>query len=329
MLTNPFYHSCCTGVSDAETFSCHTRNISLTGGCSIESHITDDDIALCIIACFLGSFQDQLTTGQTLAEIVVAVSCQVKRKTCGDERAEALSSCSLTLNGNGILSQTVMMGSGDLCTDQRTEGSVDIGNFNRCHHLLAVLDGTSNGFFLVHQLLVLLAVQLKIKGTLGFVGTVESSFTQDLIQTDPTLDTGQSFLLLKQIGSSYQLLYRAYAQTGHVFPKFLCDKPHEVLNIFRLSGEALTKLRVLGCHTYRTGVHIADSHHHTAQGYQGSGGKTKLLCSKDGSDGNIASAHQLTVSLDNDPVSQTVAQQRLMSFCQSKLPGKSCIVDGT
>ena len=39
-------------------------------------------------------------------------------------------------------------------------------------------------------------------------------------------------------------------------------------------------------------------------------------------------AHQLTVGLDADFITQAVHDQGLMGLCQSQLPGKSGIVDG-
>ena len=125
-----------------------------------------------------------------------------------------------------------------------------------------------------------------------------------------------------------QLIHSPYTKLCHIFPQLLCDKVHEVDHILRLSSEILTKLRILGSHTHRTCVQIADSHHDTSHGYQGCCRKAEFLCTKDRCDSYVTAAHQLTVCLDPYLITKSVHDQRLVCLCKSKLPGKSCIVNG-
>ena len=120
-----------------------------------------------------------------------------------------------------------------------------------------------------------------------------------------------------------------YPQFCHVFTQILSDKFHKVLHIFRFAFESLAQFRILCCHTHRTGIQITYTHHHASHGYQWCGGKTKFLCTQNGCDGNITTAHQLTVCLDTDFISQTIHDQCLVCFGKSQLPWKSCIVDRT
>ena len=126
----------------------------------------------------------------------------------------------------------------------------------------------------------------------------------------------------------YQLIYAADAKLCHIFTKLLCNKLHKVHHIFRFSAEVLSQLRVLGCHAYRAGIQVADSHHYTAHGNQGRCCKAKFLCSQNCGNGNVTAAHQLSVCLYSYLISKAVHDQRLMGLCKSKLPGKSCIVNG-
>ena len=120
-----------------------------------------------------------------------------------------------------------------------------------------------------------------------------------------------------------------YAKTCHVFSQFLSNKLHEVFNVFRFSAEAFAKLRILCCHTYRTGIQVADTHHDTAHGYKRCCRKAKFLRTKKCCDRNVTAAHQLTICLNTDTVTQSVHDQGLMCLCKTKLPRKSRIVDGT
>ena len=103
---------------------------------------------------------------------------------------------------------------------------------------------------------------------------------------------------------------------------------HKVYHIFRFSLEAFSQLRVLGRDANRTGIQVADTHHDAAHGYQRSGCETELLGTQNAGNSHITSGHQLTVSLQNDFVSQAVHDQGLMCLSHAKLPRKSRIVDG-
>ena len=135
-------------------------------------------------------------------------------------------------------------------------------------------------------------------------------------------------LLRQQVGPPDHLIQGADTQTGHVFPQFFRDKPHKVHHIFRFAREAFPKFRVLGGHAHRTGIQVADTHHHTAHGHEGRGGETEFLGAEECGDGHIPAAHQLAVRLDHDPAPKPVSKERLMSLRKAQLPGKARIVDG-
>ena len=46
MIADTFHYSGRTGVTDAETFSCHTVDIGFTAGCAVQCHVTDDDVLI-------------------------------------------------------------------------------------------------------------------------------------------------------------------------------------------------------------------------------------------------------------------------------------------
>ena len=115
----------------------------------------------------------------------------------------------------------------------------------------------------------------------------------------------------------------------HIFSQLLSDKSHEVFYVFRFSTETFTKFRVLCCHTDRAGIQVADTHHDASHGYKRSCRKTKFLCTEKCCNGNVTAAHQFTVCLDADTVTESVHDQGLVCLGKTKFPRKSCIVDGT
>ena len=116
----------------------------------------------------------------------------------------------------------------------------------------------------------------------------------------------QMLLFLKEIGTSHKLIHTADAELAHIFTQLLRNKSHKVNDIFRLSGKTLTKLRILGCNTNRTGIQVADTHHDASHGNKRSGCKTEFFRTKDGCDGNITAAHELSVCLDPNLVTKAV-----------------------
>ncbi len=133
---------------------------------------------------------------------------------------------------------------------------------------------------------------------------------------------------LQEIGSSHKLINRPHSQRSHDLPQLPRDKAHEILHILRLPGKSLSKRRVLGSDPHGAGIGLADTHHHASHRDQRSGRKAEFLRSQDGRDRNVPAAHELSVGLDHNLVSQPVGHQCLMGFSQTELPWKPRIVDG-
>ena len=70
----------------------------------------------------------------------------------------------------------------------------------------------------------------------------------------------------------------------------------------------------------RAGVQVADAHHDAARHHQRGGGEAELLGAEQRGDDHVAAGLQLAVGLDDDPVAQAVAQQRLLGLGQAELP---------
>ena len=123
------------------------------------------------------------------------------------------------------------------------------------------------------------------------------------------------------------LINRSEAKLCHVFPKLSCYEDHEVLDIFRLAYESLSKLRILCCNTHRTGIEITYSHHYTAECYKGCCCKSEFLCTKKTSNSNIPATHELTVCLNLHALPESVLLKSLMCLSKTKLPWKSRIMN--
>ena len=134
--------------------------------------------------------------------------------------------------------------------------------------------------------------------------------------------------LIQKIGSANQLIDRTHTKLCHILTHLLCNKAHEINDIFRLSAEVLTKLWVLGGYADRAGIKVAHTHHNTAHCNKRCGCKTILLCAEKCCDNHVMTIHQLSIGLKDDTVTKTIHDQGLMGFCYAKFPWKSGIVDG-
>lgn len=97
------------------------------------------------------------------------------------------------------------------------------------------------------------------------------------------------------VGAADHFVYRAEAKLGHDNTQLHGNEAHVIHNIFRLSGEAATQGLVLCGNTGRTGVLVADTHHHTAHANQWASGKAEFFGAQEGRNGNVSAGHQLAV----------------------------------
>ena len=63
VITHTFDYRNGTGVTYAETFACHTVDECFTGGCTVQCHITDDNIFFSLELAALWGIYHQLTAG--------------------------------------------------------------------------------------------------------------------------------------------------------------------------------------------------------------------------------------------------------------------------
>ena len=131
------------------------------------------------------------------------------------------------------------------------------------------------------------------------------------------------FLHLQAVAASHHLINGTEAQLCHNLPHLLRDKHHEVHHVFRLAPEPFAQFYILRGNSCRTGILIADTHHHASHGDQRSRCETEFFRPQKAGNDYISAAHQLSVCLQDHPVSKAVLQQALVRLGQSQLPGKS------
>ena len=177
--------------------------------------------------------------------------------------------------------------------------------------------GDIDGFFQLEIILIRLVVVHR-----GQVG-------ENAAQVDGVRPVGDPVLPgANQVGAAHQFIHGANPQLGHDLPQLLGNEQHEIHHIFRLPLEPAPQGGILGGNAHGAGVQIAHPHHHAAHGHQRRGGEAELLRPQHTGDGHIPSAHQLAVGFQPHPGAQAVANQSLVGFRQTQLPGQTRVVDG-
>ena len=160
MITDTFYYCDGSGVSYGKTFTCHTVDKCFSAGCTVKCHITDDNIFILTVFDALRRIYHQFSTGKSFSEVIVAVAFQLQCQTVRDKSSKALSTGSVTFYNVSIIFQSVFVSSCDLRTENRTKGTVDVGNIDFNASFLFLLQC---GFHLFHQhFLIRCFLQFKI-----------------------------------------------------------------------------------------------------------------------------------------------------------------------
>src|SRR5439155_14015650 len=92
--------------------------------------------------------------------------------------------------------------------------------------------------------------------------------------------------------------------------------------MLRLSGEGLAQLRVLRGNADRAGVEVAFPEHDAAHDNEGRRGETKFLCAEQAGNSHVPAGLELAIGLNNDPATEVVQHENLLSFGNAELPGQ-------
>ena len=141
MIANALNHCRCARVADAETFTGHAVDVRLSAGSAVQGNVSNHDVIFCLKFHIFRRIYDQLTAGQTFSEVVIAVATKLQGQALRNEGAKALSTAAVTLNGKGILRQSVRILSGNLGTKNGSQGTVYVGDIYLQALLLSLVQG--------------------------------------------------------------------------------------------------------------------------------------------------------------------------------------------
>ena len=113
MFANALYDNRSARIADTETLAGNPVDECLTAGCAKQCDVSDNDVFVLLELRTLRRIYCQLTAGQSLSEVVVAVALQFQCQTLWNECAEALTAGAVTLDNECVVLQIIVILSGD------------------------------------------------------------------------------------------------------------------------------------------------------------------------------------------------------------------------
>merc|ERR1712127_320464 len=115
-----------------------TTEEALTASGTVQAHITDNHVLLGLEVAILGRVDDDAATRQTLTNIVVGVTVQLRDDTRGKEGTERLASGTLEAEVHMALREAIDTPLlGELVRQDRTHSTVSVADGEIGTHLLA------------------------------------------------------------------------------------------------------------------------------------------------------------------------------------------------
>lgn len=329
VITGTFNNEVSTRVSDGESLGSDTSDETLTRSRTKEADISDDDVLFRLEGGSLGRVDDESTTGKTLTDVIVGVTLEFDGNTRGEEGTHGLTCRSLHVDVDGVSGKTSFsVFLGDMVREGGTQSSVSVDD------IAVNLDGKTLGdsrLGLVDELVVKSDVELVVlrsHSVGGNVGSHQVSRLEDRSQVEMSgLGSSERLVDMEEIGTTNHFVDGSETKLGHDTSEFLNNIVEEIDDLFGLTSEFGSQSRVLSGNTDRASVLVTSLHHDTTHGDQWSGGETPLFSTEQGSNGDISTGSDLTISLDSDSTTQIVEHQGLMGLSKTKLPRETGVLD--
>ncbi|EAP99266.1 hypothetical protein JNB_03820 [Janibacter sp. HTCC2649] len=315
------------GVAHTEALTDASAQEDLAGGRAVADDIAGDDVVLGRERGARVRRDDDASTRQALADVVVGVTHETQGHTLGDEGAEALTGRPPQGDVDRVVGQSTGVDAGHLVTEHRADGAVDVAHGHRAGHGGAVVDGLAcDGDELVVQGLlepVVLADRVALGGAVGAVDLGEDGRQVEAGRLPVRDGLGG----VERGDLPDRLLDAAEAQRREVFANLLGDVLEERLDELRLAGVARTQLGVLGGDADGAGVEVTDPHEDAAAHDEGRGRETELLGTEQRCDDHVTAGLDLAVDLHDDAVAQPVEDEGLLGLGEAELPGSTRVLE--
>ena len=133
---------------------------------------------------------------------------------------------------------------------------------------------------------------------------------------------------IEQVGAANQIIELPNAHLRHQFAQLFGNEEEIIDNMFGLTSKSFTQHRVLRCHTHRTGVEVALTHHDATFDDQWRSSKAKFVSPEQRTDKYVAPSLHLTIGLHANAATQSIQNQGLLRLRQTQLPRRTGMFNG-
>jgi hypothetical protein len=248
-----------TGVTDGETLSGDTAEETGTSSSAVQADVTNDHVLLGLEDRAAGRVDDEATTRQTLSDVIVAVTLELKGDTRGKVGTEGLASGTTDVGVDGVLRQALLAEPlADLVGESGTKSTVSVDDIalNAARQTLLESQLGLGDELVVEtnvELVVLLAHVVSGNARTQGVGRGEDQRQVDVLG----LCVPEILADLEHLGVADHLVDGPVSELGHDGTQLVGDVVEEVDDVLRSTLELLAELGVLGGDTNRAGVQVA------------------------------------------------------------------------
>jgi hypothetical protein len=256
VVTHTLNNGSDTGVADSETLGSHTAEEAGTSSSAVETDVTDDHVLLGLEDGGTRWVDDQATTGQTLSNVVVAVTLKLESDTRSKECTERLTGRATNVGVDGVLRQallTILLA--DLVGEGGAKSTVGVDNIALNAAGQTLLEGQLGlGDELVVEtnveLVVLLANVVCRNTRTQCVGGSKDQRQVDVLG----LCVPEILADLEHLSVANHLVNRPVTKLGHDGAQLVGNVVEEVDDMFGRTLELLAELGILGGDTDGAGV---------------------------------------------------------------------------
>ncbi|GKT57393.1 conserved hypothetical protein [Colletotrichum tofieldiae] len=253
VVTDTLNDSRGSGVTDGEPLRSNTAEEASTLGGTVQADVANNDVLLGLEDGGAGRVDDQATTGQTLADVVVGITLKLQGDTRGKESTEGLTGGALDVDVDGVQGQTIFAVTlGDVVGQRSTHGTVGVNNIALDSGRQALVQSQLGlGDKLVVQADVELVVLLADVER-GNAGAELVSRSQEEGEVDVGGLVGAEIVAdPEDLNVANHLVDGAETKLGHDGTELVGDVVEEVDDVLGSAGELLAELGILGGDTNR------------------------------------------------------------------------------
>jgi hypothetical protein len=318
-----------TRVTNSETLGCDTTEETSTSGSAVQANVADYHVLLGLEDRGTWRVDDEAAAGETLSNIIVAVTLELEGDTRRKEGTERLASGATNVGVDGILWQTLLTEPlADLVGKRSAKSTVSVDDIALDAAWQTLLESQLR---LRDELVVKTNVKLVVllANVVGSNAGAEGvSRGKDQRQVDVLgLCVPQILADLEHLGVANHLVDGPVAKLGHDSTQLVGDVVEKVDDVLWSTLKLLAKLGILCGDTNRARVQMALAHHNAPHSNKRRGSKAPLLSTKQTSNSNIPTRTNLAISLDNHTATEIVKDKRLVSLSKTQLPGETGILD--